>query len=130
MKLLFIFIHLFLFNQPAKIADSVNLRVYNNSKFFVKNYMIKINNVNYSFISIDPHSYSQYRRLPDVLSFNFVDMTAQIKRFLKHAYTIRTITEPIDNIGDKRIATGRAVLVLNIYMHHRNLEVEDSLKHE
>ena len=130
MKLLFIFTHLLLFKHCSQLTDSVDLRIYNNSKYYIKKYIITINKVEYPFFNIASKTYSKTDRLPYIYDSNMSELTILRKKILGRSHVVRELEWPVDNIGDKKIKSGKTTLILNITFGHNKLKTETSLKQE
>jgi len=129
MKFLVIFAHLF-FIPKHQTIDSVNLRIYNTSKYLVSKYSININQHDYIFENIKSKGYSTYQKVPFIFANGSYDITIVKKSFLRRPYTLRCLAVEVDQLGDEKLKSGSAVINLNIKIHHNKLEPESNLQKE
>lgn len=128
MKTLLILLLYLLVNRHSN--DGVNLRVYNNSKYFVKEYAIVINGNRYSYENISPNSYSSFKSIPLIYEATADECTVLVKPFLGNGYTVTLKEIPIDHTTDVKMDHGSATLTLNIEIHHKHLNWRPTLKQE
>lgn len=127
MKLICIFAHLLLFKFGT---DSVDLRVYNNSKYYVSRCSLIINHTAVNYDSIPPHSFSKYKKVPNVYDANESECTFIFKPLLSHSKKVQLHTIPFDHAGDKKRDTGIATLSLEIIKYKKEVTLSTSLKRE
>jgi len=127
MKLICIFAHLLLFRTAT---DSVALRVYNDSKYYISKYSLVINHTEINYDSIAPHSFSKYKKVPYVYETDESECTFIFKPLLSHPKKLKLHTIPMDHTGDKKQDNGIATLSLVIIKHRNGITLNTSLKRE
>lgn len=127
MNFICIFAHLLLFKPTT---DSVDLRNYNNSKYYITKYSLMINHAGFNYDSIPPHSFSRYKKVPYVYEANESECTYIFKPLLSHSKKLKLHTIPLDHAGDKKQDNGIATLSLVIIKHNNRIALNTSLKRE
>jgi hypothetical protein len=118
MKLICIVAHLFLFRPTT---DSVNLRIYNNSKYYVLDYSLK-------YDSIPPHSFSKYKKVPYVYDANESECTFIFRPLLGRSKKVTIDSVPFDHNSDKKQDNGVVTLSLEIIKHKKEVTITTTLK--
>jgi hypothetical protein len=93
-------------NSPPQF-DSVDVRIYNNGKHYIKKLIITVDNHEYQFNDICKSKYSKYLRLPFLWSSNKTEVTIVVKRMFKYDEWISMTLIPIDHVGESKFPSGQ-----------------------
>ena len=130
MKLLLVLAHTFFLQTQHPAPDSINVRVYNHSNYYIEKYIIIIRSVKYTFANLPTHSYSEYKKLPYIYNSNVDQVTLLKKKFLGGIDHITGFSAPMDDTDEKRLDSGRATLILDIGLKHKLITIKTNLKQE
>lgn len=130
MRLILVFVYFLLLNPGYQLPDSVNLKIYNNSPYYLKKYAVTLGGNTFSYNNIPPYSFSQYKKVPYIYKINEDECIFVVKGFLNRPYSIQQHAYPIDHARDHKINSGSAILILAIKMHHKKAAIETTLKQE
>lgn len=106
----------------AKNPDSLELRIFNDSKFVIENLKINFNGQQTEFKNIKPKTYSDVKKVEGLWKDNCYDLTIFKKGLL--GFRIHHTCMPIDHIGDNKIEHGKYTLSLKIKKKKDKIIVE------
>jgi hypothetical protein len=115
---------------PSQSKDSVAVRVYNKGRFYIKKYVVVIDNKPYVFSDVLKHKYSAYQNLPYIYPSNEIKATVVRKRFLRYDEWLQLLQMPIDHIGDEKIAKGKVTILISSKKKGKNLLLESAIVKE
>jgi hypothetical protein len=108
--LLVIFLLSFTLRLCAQGNDSVNVRVFNQSRFYLKKYTITLGSRKYIFSDIWKNKYSAFQKLPYLYSENENEVCIVRKRLLNYDDWENVLEIPIDHIGDRKFTAGNITI--------------------
>jgi len=91
--------------QGTKIEDTLNIRILNKGKHYIKEYTLTIDGKNYTYKDIWKNKYSDYQQLPYIWTSNRTK-TIVIIKMLGYDKWMNTEQIPIDYIGETKLTTG------------------------
>ncbi|WP_295772359.1 hypothetical protein [uncultured Mucilaginibacter sp.] len=94
--------------------DSVKVRVYNNTRYYLKSYKIILGNQSYTFADIRSHQYSDYKSLPYLPDHYRKDVRFVRKRLLQYDEWINLLVVPTDFIGEGELTSGHATIKVKL----------------
>ncbi|WP_299442881.1 hypothetical protein [uncultured Aquimarina sp.] len=99
--------------------EKFEIRIYNNSNFKIENYEIDINGIITQFSDIEPHSYSQPKKINHFDEFTSFNITVSKERFLIKDFRTSDFKFPIGitcyfNGRRDSFKDGKYVIKLNI----------------
>jgi hypothetical protein len=103
----FLFFSVNSFSQEQSKFDSVEVRIYNLGKHYLKKYVITIAGRDYTFTDIWKKKYSEYQKLPYLWSLNKSEATVIINRMIKYDRWMTSRSIPIDYIGEQKYLHGK-----------------------
>jgi hypothetical protein len=96
--------------QVVTPKDSVAVRVFNNTRYYLKSYKIDIENRSYTFSDIGKHQYSVYKQLPYLPTVYRKNVTFVRKRLLQYDEWIQILSVPVDFIGENNLTSGSVTI--------------------
>ncbi len=75
--------------------ENFEIRIFNESNFKIENYEIDIDGITTQFSNIEPHSYSQTKKIIHFEKFTFFNITVSKKRFLQKDFRTSKVIFPI-----------------------------------
>jgi hypothetical protein len=107
--ILVLFIPISLYSQTNSTTqfDSVDVRIFNGGKHYIKKLIITVNNNEYQFTDILKRKYSKYLKLPFLWSSNKTEVTIIVKRMFKYDEWMTMILMPIDHVGESQYKSGK-----------------------
>ena len=129
--LIFIFFSTFTFSQNEKDIDSLNLRIFNNGKYLIKELKVNVGGNEYIFKDVGRNSYSEYAKLPYIWNANnSLTTTVIVKRMFRYDEWWTLKEYPIDHIGERKIEGGYCTLEIKTRLKKKELQVEQNLIQE
>ena len=125
--IILIFVSSLIYSQNNLATDSVNLRIFNDGKFYIKEFKITISGNEYVFKDIWKKKYSDFIKVPYIWPSNKTETTVVVKRMIKYDEWYNTLMFPVDHVGEKKIETGFYTLELETRLKNKNLTVELNL---
>jgi hypothetical protein len=124
--ILVLFISIPLYSQTDSIThfDSVDVRIYNNGKRYIKNLTLTVNNNEYQFTDIWKRKYSTYLKLPFLWPSNQIELTIIVKRMFKYDEWMSMIIMPIDHVGESQFTSGKFTVYAEPRIKKGNLEFD------
>ncbi len=122
-----IFVSTLIYSQNNVATDSVNLRIYNAGKYYIKEVKIKVGENEYVIKDIWKKKYSDFIKVPYIWSNNGIETTVIVKRMFKYDDWFTSINLPIDHIGEKKIENGTYTLELKARLKKKILKIEQDL---
>jgi len=110
--------------------DSVEVRVLNQGKHDLKEYVVTIDGDDYIFENIRKGSFSEYKSVPYLWTSNKTKTTVVVKRLIKPDGWISITTTPIDHIGEEKLVTGKYLIELSTERNGNHFEVVQKIKKE
>lgn len=114
------------YGQDSGHLDSIYLRVFNHSKYFLKSYSLYIDKQEFMFNNVESNKYSNYQKLPYLWTNNSTQTVIVVKR--KYINTI--IKKQIDHIGDKVLNEGKFTIVINSRKKNKKFRIEEILNQD
>lgn len=115
--------------QESITYDSLNIRILNKGKHYVKEYTLTIDGNNYTYKDIWKNKYSEYQRLPYIWPSNRSKTTVIIK-LLGYDKWSTTVKMPIDHVGEKKLLKGHYTIEIGTRRKKGRLEVYELLIEE
>jgi hypothetical protein len=112
--------------QTIKTTDSLNIRVLNKGKFYLKEYTLTINGRDYRYEDIWKNKYSDYKQLPFIWPSNRAKTVVIVKR-LGYDKWMNVEHMPIDHVGENKLTSGSYTIEIRTRRNKENLEVEEKL---
>jgi hypothetical protein len=113
--------------ECVKLIDSVAIRVYNNTRYYLRSYKIILGAQSFTFSNINKHQYSSYKRLPYLPDSYERDVKFVRKRLLQYDEWIKVLTVPVDFIEDGKLTSGRATINVRVKKRDGRWAVETDL---
>ena len=108
-------------------TDSVNLRIFNDGKYYIKEAKLKIGGNEYIIKDVWKNKYSDFIKVPYIWRNNGIEVTVIVKRMFKYDEWFTAIVLPIDHVGEKKIENGNYTLELNTRLKKKMLKIEQNL---
>ncbi len=108
-------------------TDSVNLRIFNDGKYYIKEAKLKIGGNEYIIKDVWKNKYSDFIKVPYIWRNNGIEVTVIVKRMFKYDEWFTAIILPIDHVGEKKIESGNYTLELNTRLKKKMLKIEQNL---
>ena len=108
-------------------TDSVNLRIFIDGKYYIKEAKLKIGGNEYIIKDVWKNKYSDFIKVPYILRNNGIEVTVIVKRMFKYDEWFTAIILPIDHVGEKKIESGNYTLELNTRLKKKMLEIKQNL---
>lgn len=118
------------FSQNKTSYDSLDIRIYNKGKHYLKEYTITINGHNYTFKDVWKYKQSSYIKAPYLWTNNQTKTTVVIKRIVKYDEWMTVLQFPIDNISEHKFIKGKYTIEITTKKKKGNLEVKENIKKE
>lgn len=118
------------FSQEELSTDSVLVRIFNDGKFYIKEYVLTVNDLDYTFSDIWKNKYSEYKKIPYIWPLNESKTTVIMKRIIKYDEWMTTLKLPIDHVGEKKITTGKYTIEVKTSRKSAQLHVEENIQKE
>jgi len=126
LTLTFILIYQGVSGQGTKTEDTLNIRILNKGKHYIKEYTLTIDSKNYTYKDIWKNKYSDYQQLLYIWTSNRTK-TIVIIKMLGYDKWMNTEQIPNDYIGETKLTTGYYTIEIRTRKKKDNLEVEDVL---
>jgi hypothetical protein len=110
--------------QKIQHFDSVEVRVLNKGKHYIKEHIITLGKVDYKFSDIRRNHYSEYQKLPYLWSNNLAKTTIIAKKMFKYDQWLTSLLWPIDHVGEEKYLTGKMTIELRTKVKSGQLKVE------
>jgi hypothetical protein len=104
--------------QSGGLNDSVNVRVFNQGRFYLKKYTITVGSRKYVFSDIFKHKYSAFQKLPYLYSENQTEICIVRKRLLNYDDWENLLEIPIDHIGGRKFTAGN--VTINVFTKRKS----------
>jgi hypothetical protein len=114
-------------SQDIQETDSVDVRILNKGKYYLKKYVLSVDGHEFLFSDIWKGKYSDYQKVPYLWPSNKSETTVIIKRMIKYDIWLTTILWPIDHVGEKKIFDGKYRIEVRTKKKGDHLEVETEL---
>ena len=108
-------------------TDSVNVRIFNNGKYYIKEAKLKIGGNEYILKDVWKNKHSDFIKVPYIWRNNEIEVTVIVKRMFKYDEWFTAIILPIDHVGEKKIENGTYTLELNTRLKKKVLKIERNL---
>jgi len=118
------------FSQVINQTDSIDVRVFNQSKHYLKLYSIRIDGKDYIFSDIRTKKYSDYQKLPYLWPSNSSKTIVIIKKYFDYDQWMTLLSTPIDHVGERIINKGKYTIFVNARKKKDNLIVDEIVKKE
>lgn len=122
-----IFAYQLAFGQDRETTDSVDVRILNKGRHYIKEYVLTIAGKEYTFTDIWKNKYSEYQRLPYLWPSNRSKTTVIIKQVFRYDKWITSGKWPIDHIGEKKLTNGAYTIEIQTQRSKSNLNVGEIL---
>ena len=110
--------------------DSLDVRVFNAGKYYIKTYSISVGNKEFSFKNISKGEFSNSIKLPSIWSDNKTKAAIIVKQVLRRDKLITETSYPIDHKGDAKYTNGRYRIIVTTNFKHRELFLNALVKEE
>jgi hypothetical protein len=107
--------------------NSIEVRVYNNTRYYLKSYKIILGNESFTFSDIGSYQFSDYRSLTYLPDHYRNDVRFVRKRLLQYDEWINLLIVPTDFIGDGKLTSGRATIKVKVKKRDGRWAVETDL---
>ena len=104
---LFIPITLYCQTNSSAQLDSVDVRIFNGGKHYIKKLIITVNDHDYQFLDIWKGKYSEYLRMPFLWPSNKTEVTIIVKQMFTYDEWMSMIIMPIDHVGESKYINGK-----------------------
>ena len=111
--------------QQVTEYDSVEVRILNKGKHYIKNYVVSLNGTDYSFHDIWRNKYSDYQKLPYLWPNNKTETQVIVKKMIQYDQWLKTINWPIDHVGESKYLNGKLTIEVKTKVKSGQLEVEN-----
>jgi len=118
------------FGQKQPNVDSVQVRILNKGKHYIKEHTITLNGAKYQFYDIWPNKYSEYLRLPYLWPNNRTKTTIIDKKMFKYDEWLTTELWPIDHVGERKYENGKLTIEIRTKVKSGQLEIEQTVTEE
>ncbi|WP_152000943.1 MULTISPECIES: hypothetical protein [unclassified Imperialibacter] len=118
------------FGQQQTTYDSVDVRIFNNGKHYIKEYIVTVNGKDFTFNDIWKNKYSEYQKLPYLWANNQSKTTVIVKKMIKYDLWLTTLNWPIDHAAEKKHMHGKLTIDVTTRQKADQLEVEEKIKLE
>jgi hypothetical protein len=108
-------------------TDSVNLRIFNDGKYYIKEAKLKLGGNEYIIKDVWKNKYSDFIKVPYIWINNGIEVTVIVKRMFKYDEWFTVIILPIDHVGEKKIESGNYTLKLKTRLKKKMLKIEQNL---
>lgn len=118
------------FGQEKPNSDSVDVRILNKGKYYIKEHTITLNGTKYQFSDIWPKKYSEYQKLPYLWPNNKTKTTIIDKKMFKYDEWLTTEHWPIDHVGEQKFLNGKLTIELRTKVKSGQMEIEQTVTKE
>ena len=118
------------FGQEQPNTDSVEVRILNRGKYYIKEHTITLNGTKYQFSDIWPNKYSNFQKLPYIWPNNRTKTTVIVKKMFKYDQWLTTELMPIDHVGERKYENGKLTIELRTKVKSGQLEIEQTVTTE
>ena len=108
-------------------TDSVNFRIFNDGKYYIKEAKLKIGRNEYILKDVWKNKHSDIIKVPYIWRNNEIELTVIVKRIFKYDEWYTAIVLPIDHVGEKKIENGSYTLELKTQLKKKTLKIEQNL---
>ena len=116
-----------IYSQNNVENDSLNLRIYNIGKYYIKELKIAVGENEFVFKNVWKNKYSDFIKIPYIWTNNRVETTVIVKRLFKYDDWFTRIDLPIDHVGEEKIENGFYTLEIKTRLKKKKLTVEQNL---
>ena len=116
--------------QDAKAYDSIEVRVHNRGKHYLREFIVIVDGKEYKFEHIWKNKYSEYITIPYLWPSNKTKTTIIIKRVIKYDEWVTALSIPIDHIGEKKFIQGKYTIEVDPVKRGKDLKVTEKVKKE
>jgi hypothetical protein len=116
-----------IYSQNNVENDSLNLRIYNIGKYYIKELKIAVGENEFVFKDVWKNKYSDFIKIPYIWTNNRVETTVIVKRLFKYDDWFTRIDLPIDHVGEEKIENGFYTLEIKTRLKKKKLTVEQNL---
>ena len=116
-----------IYSQKNVENDSLNLRIYNDGKYYIKELKIAVGENEFVFKDVWKNKYSDFIKIPYIWTNNRVETTVIVKRLFKYDDWFTRIDLPIDHVGEEKIENGFYTLEIKTRLKKKKLTVEQNL---
>jgi hypothetical protein len=113
--------------QPDAARDSIEVRVLNKGRHYLKKHVITIDKKDYVFADIWKGKYSAYKKIPYIWSINNSLTTVIVNRMIKYDSWLTVGHMPIDYIGERKYTAGKYRIEIRTKRKKGQLEVEQEI---
>ena len=111
-------------------SDSIEVRILNQGKHDLKEYVVTIDGHDYIFEKIKKGAFSDYKNMPYLWTTNKTKTTVVVKKLIRpDEWTSITMT-PIDYVGEEKLVKGKYLIELLTKKKGNQLEVFQKIKKE
>ena len=118
------------FSQDQPKHDSVEVRVLNLGKHYLKKYVITIDGKDYIFADVWKKKYSVYQKLPYLRSLNMSETTVIVNRMIKYDLWMKVGSMPFDYIGEQKYTSGKYCLEIKSRKKGEKLIITETVVRE
>nr|WP_321408889.1 hypothetical protein [uncultured Carboxylicivirga sp.] len=132
-KLIFailLLISTYIYSQNENGTNSLELRVFNDGKYYIKELKINIDENEYVFNDIQRKKYSAFINLPYILKYGNHLTTKTIVKKIGDDVWLTIKESPIDHIGEQKIEKGLYTLKIKTKTIKKQLEIKKKLVEE
>lgn len=115
------------YSQNNAKTDSVNFRIFNDGKYYIKEAKLKIGRNEYILKDVWKNKHSDIIKVPYIWRNNEIELTVIVKRIFKYDEWYTAIVLPIDHVGEKKIENGSYTLELKTQLKKKTLKIEQNL---
>ncbi|MEQ9166506.1 MAG: hypothetical protein RLO12_09630 [Fulvivirga sp.] len=113
--------------QDIQVKDSINVRILNKGRYYIKTHIITVEGEDYQFSDIWKRKHSEYQQIPYLWPSNKSETTVIIKRMIKYDIWLKTVIWPIDHVGESKLVSGNYRIEVRTKKKGNHLEVETEL---
>jgi len=128
--ILTLLISLSAFGQEQLDSDSVEVRILNKGKHYIKEHTITLKGMNYKFSDIWPNKNSEYQKLPFLWPNNRTKTTIIDKKLFKYDEWLTTELWPVDHLGEQKYRGGKLTIEIRTKVKSGQLEIVQIVKKE
>jgi hypothetical protein len=110
--------------------DSIQVRVFNQGRHYIKSYSVTVNGHDYEFKDIWKKKYSDYVSMPYIWPNNKTEITIIVKRFFKYDEWLSLIRFPIDHVGETKKTNGEYTIFISTKVRKGELNIDDYIVKE
>jgi hypothetical protein len=126
-SILFVLISQTINGQALSNSDSVEVRILNKGKYYIKEHTISIAGKKYTYSDIWKNKYSDYKRLPYIWQANNTKTVVIIKQIIRYDKWMNVSMIPFDHNNSKPMIKGRYTIEIRAKRKKDMLEVEETL---